>query len=522
MATIEGVLKSLLNQLPTPAAESTPAEDIIAQKTVSIIKFFIETGVPRDVRLSSYSTVDELVADPSYCPTLDETARSSSPKEVAFDKKVKVVEAYMKGKTAAVKRLLKSSKIPQRNTILQWKKEIHDGGSIKDKQRAIRIYVAEMFDEARSLKRCVTTAHLGQWALVKAREIGLQDFKASRSYLEKLKSELHLSSRKVTKYFTAKQVASLDVDFDAQVDFVLEVKQVIAEKNIPPHFVWNLDQSGYTYAVQQNRTLSYKGEKTTGATIESMNKMTHSYSIQVAIAADGSTPGPLQLCLQESTGSSFGPRVKESVQQFEASFSNIMVSCSKSGKFGTENHKQYIQTLMSDVSTDQEVLLLIDSWSGQIGSDAKQLHNSYPNLTVMVIPPGATAELQPEDIFYFRQRKIIWKKAAAHVRLFHPEIDITDRESILYIQAHIHDQLQSPLIYPMIQYAFSKPGYFDTDLLHFESINDICFRPLSSSGICSQSSNENPCKPSFIICSHCLKSLCFNHFFKVHYHVVKS
>lgn len=64
--------------------------------------------------------------------------------------------------------------------------------------------------------------------------------------------------------------------------------------------VINLDQSPYNYAVQQNRCLSHRREKLTTALVEAPNKMTHSFSIQEAIAADGSMPGPFHICLQET------------------------------------------------------------------------------------------------------------------------------------------------------------------------------------------------------------------------------
>ena len=60
------------------------------------------------------------------------------------------------------------------------------------------------------------TSHLQIWALTKARELGLNSFKASPRWLVHFKKDQGISSRKVTKYFTAKQVESFgnDNEFD--------------------------------------------------------------------------------------------------------------------------------------------------------------------------------------------------------------------------------------------------------------------------------------------------------------------
>src|SRR5699024_5541360 len=141
--------------------------------------------------------------------------------------------------------------------------------------------------------------------------------KACKRYTENVKKELGITSRKVTKYFTAKELQFLTQEDEIKLDFVLDVKDTILRERIPASYVLNLDQSGYTYAVKTNHTLSYREEKNTEGFVESHNKMTHSYSIQVAIAADGTIPGPLHICFQEATAANFGPNVKKQMNEHQ-------------------------------------------------------------------------------------------------------------------------------------------------------------------------------------------------------------
>lgn len=177
---------------------------------------------------------------------------------------------------------------------------------------------------------------------------------------------------------------------------------------------------------------------------------------------------------------------------------------------------------MSQFSAEERILLLVDFWTGQTGTAAKEIQSNFPNLIIKVIPPGTTSELQPEDIYFFRQRKVLWRKTAVHVRLFYPDIDITDRESCVLIQPHIRDQLLSPEFRDMIQYAFSKPGYVISPSIHFQNVNDACFKPVESPSNCFHSNSQVKCPHAkFICCSHYGAHRCFPHFFNVHSHVVK-
>lgn len=222
----------------------TSQERSIAKRTFQIIKFFLETGTQHNVDVSSANTVEELIHDPTYCPQLKPKSLSSTGSDVSPGRKIQIVEAFKQGGTSAVAKLLKKKNCPYDWRKLEmWRKQVDEGGSRHDKLVIVKEHVNSMFLAARHLKRSVMTCHLQAWALTKARELGLNSFKASERWLVDFKKDQRISSRKVTKYFTAKQVQSFgnDDEFDIKLDFVLDVKDTIATNNIPLCYVWNLD-----------------------------------------------------------------------------------------------------------------------------------------------------------------------------------------------------------------------------------------------------------------------------------------
>ena len=82
--------------------------------------------------------------------------------------------------------------------------------------------------------------------------------------------------------------------------FVTEVKSLLPHYN--EDFVLNTDQSGLQLEFPSNRTLSYRGEKTTLATVRSINATTHSYTVQSTISMSGMIIGPIYLCWKETNG----------------------------------------------------------------------------------------------------------------------------------------------------------------------------------------------------------------------------
>ena len=64
----------------------------------------------------------------------------------------------------------------------------------------------------------------------------------------------------------------------------------------------NTDQLGIELKPHSNRTWTYRGEKSTWASVSSTVAATHSFTIQPIITMDGSVIDQLYVCLKESTG----------------------------------------------------------------------------------------------------------------------------------------------------------------------------------------------------------------------------
>lgn len=97
--------------------------------------------------------------------------------------------------------------------------------------------------------------------------------------------------------------------------------------NFTPAQILNSDQSGINYESHGGRTLSFRGEKSTEAIIQSFSSLTHSYTIMPLLSMEGKLLFPMLICLQETTGS-FGPNVQQTMLKPD----NLMIRCSRSGK----------------------------------------------------------------------------------------------------------------------------------------------------------------------------------------------
>lgn len=109
-----------------------------------------------------------------------------------------------------------------------------------------------------------------------ARELGLQSFKASAGWILDFKKEYGFVSRRITKY-----VAYRDVERLCHTPQLEELKSIVENKPYEPSEVINIDQSGFNPEKEFRRTLSVKGENVTKALVDSMNKISHSYTLQV-------------------------------------------------------------------------------------------------------------------------------------------------------------------------------------------------------------------------------------------------
>jgi hypothetical protein len=239
---------------------------------------------------------------------------------------------------------------------------------------------------------------------------------------------------------------------------------------------------------------------------------THSYTIQPTVSLSGSLIGQLYICLQETDGK-FGPHVKKSVEAHLTKCRNIVVTTSKSGKLQKGHVKYWVDNVLVN-SVSEKCILLLDSWSGQKDSSLfDSMSGSKPCLRLQ-IPPKTTQYIQPLDVYGFRQWKTFVRKITDIIELDEIDIDLKNRLNIITMHSLIYDQLSSSKFNKMWRYSWYKSGYTNTHPGLFQNLEEVCF-----SSIIEQC-EENCEEIVFIQCSHCEKSICFNHFFcNYHNHI---
>ena len=110
--------------------------------------------------------------------------------------------------------------------------------------------------------------------------------------------------------------------------FVAQVKSLLPQYN--EDFVLNTNQARLQLEFPATRTLSYRGEKTTLATVRWKNTGTPSYTVQPTISMSGKIVGPIYICLKE-----INDRLSDTIKAKLPQMKNVVVTCSISGKLTT-------------------------------------------------------------------------------------------------------------------------------------------------------------------------------------------
>ncbi len=87
---------------------------------------------------------------------------------------------------------------------------------------------------------------------------------------------------------------------------------------------------------------------------------------------------------------------------------NVVVTCSASGNVTTSLVKYWRDKCLFPSLSSHKTLLISDSWSGQ--ADQNDIYESIRGLKRLVIPWKMTSEIQPLDVFFNRQWKVIVRK----------------------------------------------------------------------------------------------------------------
>ena len=394
-------------------------------------------------------------------------------------------------------------KVKNRNYIQRFRKYLDNGGTKLQKLKEIDRFTYERVVNARSQFLMIHDIHLKRWALIKAKQLNDNTFTASVNWINCFKKRHSLCSRKVTKLTTQHEVTGSDVIHKSSDDYVKKIRKILPQYD--RRNILNTDQSGLELEMVGNRTLSFRGEKTTLAKVRSLYNTSHSYTVQFIVSLSGQFIGSRYLCLKELNG-----RMSDGIKNRLFHASNVTVTCSKSGKLTTYLVQYWIQEVLEPTVGNEKVLLLSDSWGAQTDP---QLYASMEHLRIETIPKKTTAMIQPLDITINRQYKHIVRTIFDHVRLYNIDCNISQRNNIIKLTSLSYNQLCSIKFAPMIRYSWFRAGYLTQDPGPFQTVDQVCFQ------FQPYHCDRNQCNNiSLIQCSFCEDVLCFYRFFVV-YHI---
>ena len=190
--------------------------------------------------------------------------------------------------------------VPCQQYISDFRHYIEQHGTRREKMQIIDNFVYDKFEEARENVLSVHDHDLKRWALQKAAEDSVLDFKASKHWLDTFKHRHKICSRKITKIMTRHQMADSDAINASADSFVAKVKREMS--HYTSEEILNTDQAGIELEMHSTRTLWHKGEDVTIARVRSKNVTTHSCTIQPIITLAGQLLDPVFICLKEPKG----------------------------------------------------------------------------------------------------------------------------------------------------------------------------------------------------------------------------
>lgn len=218
----------------------------IFESTVDILgdKTFVETEelfLQDDENVTGCESEEEQDDDSDiYVPPEKEQVAEYIPLEY----KIKVVNIAKEHPKWSLQNLQKKGCLHLKSMkhLHRWEEDIKRGGTTIDKYTIINSWTYDRFVEARANNQQVTTRHLQQWALSAASQFEDFSFKASNSWVIKFKKEHKIKQRKITKYVSAIETATMDEILAAADIFRKQTTAIIS--NFHKDFIINTDQTG--------------------------------------------------------------------------------------------------------------------------------------------------------------------------------------------------------------------------------------------------------------------------------------
>ena len=176
-------------------------------------------------------------------------------------------------------------RIRHQQDISRFREYVRLGGSVRQKLAEINLFVFGLFKDAREQSLCIHDADLIRCGIMKAQQLSMYELSASKHWLTNFKQKYRIVSRKVSKVVSRRSIKNVDEINASAEEFVNVVRAEM--KNYPSYEIFNMDQVNLVKKFRSNRTLTFKGEKTTTGSVTSQNANSHSYTIQSIVNMDG-------------------------------------------------------------------------------------------------------------------------------------------------------------------------------------------------------------------------------------------
>lgn len=373
-----------------------------------------------------------------------------------------------------------AKEITNEQTLHRWRAQVRRGESSFDKYKGITKYVFHELEKARKIHKIIRVSHLKYWGMKKYLELDDNSFKfkASKSWCDKFKLDYRISSRKITKLISKREVKSQDQILESAKKFQTDIRRISSQ--FDSNHVFNTDQCGFAYEITSARTYTFKGQKSVYGYAQSPNNLsTHSYTVQYLINLAGQI-GNVFVCLQEP-GGKFGPLVKQDLESYLPS--NVTLTCSTSGKLSTSLTEYFLEKQVVPHVT-KDFLYIVDSWPGQTNIDTYSKFfgqaNDMPEITLKVIPEKCTPLAQPLDTTFHRQLKGLAREILAQLEIcvnvegVHRDDNWNPRKGVIKLNSLLHFFLSAPIFTPMIKYSWFSSGLSD-EKVEFLNVKQVCF-----------------------------------------------
>jgi len=506
----KNILNLLCNSFDQPQYDIKTIITNEERSFASQLEELIKNAVDNYTFMESYTTLHFVDENAIFDPVAIEEDVEDEYEETKDNKKIKIdvdlhykqkaVEFWRSGKKKfeTVKR--KYRKVTQKALLYRWEAQIVEHGTRNEKLFEISKYVLDEFQNALDKSVPIHNLDIKRWALKARNDYNLSQhlFTASSKWIYNFKRRHCIVSRKINKFITQSQIANKEELRRNANEFVEKVKSKIAL--IGEDNVYNSDQSGFNLEMHAGRTLSFKGTLKVETLAQSLNSLTHSYTIQPIISASGHLMSPLFIVLKEKDGK-FGPKIEKDLYKAN----NILVSASTSGKLTSELAIRWFEQIYLP-NTNEKSVLCLDSWTGQNEKKFSTIDKRGKEVNILRIPAGTTGMIQPLDVYTFRPWKNFLKHFSDVVILYNYDINLHLRNNILKIQSLIHNQFSSPRFVNLFRYAWYKSGYIEEKPPKCETPVNFCFTNCETICDC--------CHDIAIFrCAWCTKSMCIQCFF---------